>query len=86
MGRDLRVSRRRGQIVVAEQDLDDPDVGPVLQEMRREAVAERVDRHALRQSGGLRRRAARRMQHGRIDRMVIVPTREEIVVGRARRQ
>jgi len=31
MGRDLRVARRRRQIVVAEQNLDDPDVGSVLQ-------------------------------------------------------
>jgi hypothetical protein len=42
MGRDLRVARRRRQIVVAEQNLDDPDVGSVLQQMRREAMAQRM--------------------------------------------
>jgi hypothetical protein len=31
MGRDLRVARRRRQIVVAKQNLDDPNVGSVLQ-------------------------------------------------------
>ena len=39
MGGDLGVARRRRKIVVAEQDLDDPDVGSVLQKMRRETVA-----------------------------------------------
>jgi hypothetical protein len=31
MGRDLRVARRRRQIVVAKQNLDDPNVSSVLQ-------------------------------------------------------
>src|ERR1700687_5039243 len=44
MGRDLRIARRRRQIVVAEQDLNDPDVGSVLQEMGREAMAQRMSR------------------------------------------
>jgi hypothetical protein len=34
---------------VAEQNLDDPDVGSVLQQMRREAVAQRMQSNALRQ-------------------------------------
>lgn len=74
----LRVARRRGQVPVPEQDLDDADVGPVLQQVRREAVAQRVDRHALGQSRRLRRRAARRMQHGRREGMVIFATWKEI--------
>ena len=56
MGRDLRVARRRRQIVVAEQNLDDPDVGSVLQQMRREAVAQRMQSNALRQPRRLDRR------------------------------
>jgi hypothetical protein len=32
---------------VPEQNLDDPDVGSVLQKMRREAVAQRVKRDSL---------------------------------------
>ena len=77
MGRDLRVARRRRQIVVAEQDLDDPDVGSVLQKMRREAVAQRVQRDALRQSSRLDRRPAGGVQHGRIDRMSVIAAREQ---------
>src|SRR5215211_1135033 len=41
------------ELPVPEQDLDDPDVGVALQEMRREAVAERVHRNALVELGGL---------------------------------
>ena len=50
-GGDARVARRRRQIVVAEQDLDDPDVDSALQEMRREAVAQRVHVTRLVRSG-----------------------------------
>jgi hypothetical protein len=38
-GGDLRVARRRRQIIVPEQDLDDPDISSVLQKMGGEAVA-----------------------------------------------
>ena len=71
MGRDLRVARRRRQIVVAEQDLNDPNVGLVLQEMGREAVAQRVQRHSLGQPCRLRRRPTSGVQDGRIDRMIL---------------
>jgi hypothetical protein len=47
MGGDLRVARRRRQIIVPEQNLNDPDVGSVLQKMCREAVAQRVQRDTL---------------------------------------
>src|SRR5205085_4283889 len=46
-GRNLRVARRARQVVMAEQDLDDPDVGAVLQKMSGEAVPERMHRHTL---------------------------------------
>jgi hypothetical protein len=72
MGRDLRVARRRRQIIVAEQNLNDPDVGSVLQEMGREAVALRVQRHSLGQSCRLRRRPVSGVQDSRIDRMILV--------------
>src|SRR3546814_6409144 len=42
--RDLGVARRGRQVGVTEQDLDDPDVGAVLQQVRGEAVPERVHR------------------------------------------
>ena len=41
------------ELPVPEQHLDDPDVGVALQEMRREAVAERVHRDALVELGGV---------------------------------
>jgi hypothetical protein len=46
--RDLRIAGCRRQLIVAEQNLDDPDIGAALQEMRREAVPQRVHCHALR--------------------------------------
>src|ERR1700693_718148 len=72
MGRDLRVARRRRQIVVAEQNLDDPDVGSVLQQMRREAVAQRMQSNALRQPRRLDRRPAGCVQYGWINRMGVL--------------
>src|SRR3984893_3838272 len=56
LGGDLRVARCRRQIIVPEQDLDDPDIGSVLEKMRREAVAQRVERDALGQACSLHRR------------------------------
>ena len=76
MGGDLRIARRRRQIIVPEQDLDDPDVGSVLQKMHREAVAQRVQRDALGEASRLRRRPAGGVQHGLIDRMIFVTTGE----------
>ena len=61
--RDLGVPRRARQVVVAEQHLDDADVGSALQQMRGEGVPERVHRHPLVDASGGTRRAA-----GRIDR------------------
>src|SRR6266404_2975920 len=78
MGGDLRVARRRRQIIVPEQDLDDPDVGSVLEKMRREAVAQRVQRDALGQARSLHCRPAGGVQHGLIDRMIFVTPREQI--------
>lgn len=78
MGRDLRVARRRRQIVVAEQDLNDPDIGSVLQEMGREAVAQRMHRHAFGQTRCFRRRPASGVQDGRINRMTLVAAGKEI--------
>src|SRR6202795_3055112 len=78
MGSDLRVARRRRKVIVSEQNLDDPDVGSVLQKMCREAVAQRVQRDALGQARSLHRRPAGGMQHGLIDWMIFVTTWEHI--------
>jgi hypothetical protein len=40
---------------MTEQNLNDPDVGSAFQEMRREAMAQRVQRDPLGQTGGLDR-------------------------------
>ena len=45
--RDPRVARRARQVAVPKQHLDDADVGAGLQQMRGEAVPQRVHRHAL---------------------------------------
>ena len=49
-GSHSRVAGRRRQVAVAEQDLNDPDVGASLQQVGREAVAQRVHRHPLGQA------------------------------------
>src|SRR5450830_574110 len=46
-GGNARVTRRGVQFVVTQQRLDDADIGAALEQMGREAVAERVQRHAL---------------------------------------
>src|SRR6266571_6680920 len=51
---DARVTLGRAQRRVAEEDLDVPDVGAALEEVRRHAVPERVARHALPDPGFLR--------------------------------
>src|SRR3954454_15070851 len=45
--------------------------------MRREAVAQGVQRDALGQPRRLDRRPAGRMQHGRVDRMIVVAAGEQ---------
>src|SRR3954466_6768804 len=44
---DLRITGRRRQLDVPEQDLDNPDVGPALQKMSGKTVPERVGRDGL---------------------------------------
>ena len=46
------------ELLVAEQDLDDAEVGPALQKVSGEAVPERVHGHALVEPGGLGRSPA----------------------------
>jgi hypothetical protein len=50
-GRHLGIAGRRLQTVVTEQGLDDANVGAALQQMRGEAVPQRVHRHPLVQPG-----------------------------------
>jgi hypothetical protein len=60
-GGDARVARRRIQFVVTQNRLNHPDIGAALQQMRREAVAQRVQRDRLLDPGhigGLMEQAA----------------------------
>ena len=52
---DAGVARRGVQFIVAQQRLDDSDIGAALQQMGREAVAQRVQRHALLDPGFISR-------------------------------
>src|SRR5712691_3885301 len=54
-GGDTRVARRRVQFVVTQKRLDDSNIGAALEQMGREAVAQRVQRHALLDPGRVRR-------------------------------
>jgi len=72
LGRDPGVARRALQVGVTEQNLDDADVGSVLQKMGGEAVPQGVRRHlfgkASRSAGG----PAGGMQRGRFERPFLV--------------
>src|SRR5207344_853128 len=46
-GSDARIARRGVQFVVTQERLDDSDISAALQQVGREAVAQRVQRHAL---------------------------------------
>ena len=69
-GRDVRVDLGRRQALVAEQLLDDAQVGAAVEQVRRERVPERVRRDAVREPGPARRAgrggsAARERRAGR---------------------
>jgi len=51
-GSDAGIARRRLQLVVSQQRLNDSDVGAALKQMGREAVAQRMQGHALPDPGG----------------------------------
>ena len=69
---------------MTEQNLNDPDVGSAFQEMRRETMAQGVQRDSLGQPGGFDRRSAGGVQHRRINRMIVIPTGKQ--EGRRPRQ
>lgn len=62
---------------MAKQDLDDPDVGACLQQMRGEAMAQRMHRHPLGQARRRARRTAGGMQDLRVDRPVLIAASEQ---------
>lgn len=86
MRRDLRVARRRRQMLVAEQHLDDANVDAALQEMRREAVPQDMDAHSLVDASRRTRRTAGGVQDGLPDRLVLSRPGNKKLSGRARRQ
>src|SRR5438270_12742486 len=54
---DACVQGRRVELLVSQQNLDDPDIGLLLQEMRGEAVPQRMNTDALGNAGARRRQA-----------------------------
>jgi hypothetical protein len=81
---DLRIARRRRQIDMTKQNLNDSEVGSAFQEVRREAMAQGVQRDSLGQPGGFDRRSAGGVQHRRINGMIVIPTGKQ--EGRRPRQ
>src|SRR6516165_9206574 len=63
--RDAGVKRRRVELLVSEQNLDDADVGLLLQEMGGEAVPQRMNTDTLGDAGALRCQANDPMQLAR---------------------
>src|SRR6266436_9094188 len=55
VGGDAGVARRRVKLVVNQKRLDDANIGAVLEQMGRETVAQRMQRHALLDPGRIRR-------------------------------
>src|SRR5258707_62722 len=53
--RDTGVERRRVELGMSQEDLNDPDVDILLEKMRGEAVTQSVGRHALADAGRFRR-------------------------------
>ncbi|GAC1340118.1 MAG: hypothetical protein NVSMB26_28110 [Beijerinckiaceae bacterium] len=74
---DPRVARRARQIGMAQQNLDDPDIGAVLQKMRGEAVPQRMDRDPLGEARRGTGRTAGRMQHLDVERLRLVAAGEQ---------
>lgn len=62
---------------MAEQDLDNPDVGPAFHQMRREAVAQRVDGDRLVELRRARCDTAGRLQGCRADRFMGLSARKK---------
>ncbi len=80
-GRDLGVEGGVVQLGVPEQDLDDPDVGAVLQQVGGEAVAQRVRPDPLGDVGGLCRLDDDAMELPRADRLHRVLSGEQPAVA-----
>ena len=66
---------------MSKKHLNDADVDPALQKVGGEAVPEYVHAHALVDAGRDARRTAGGVQDGRLDRSVLVATREQKPFG-----
>jgi hypothetical protein len=67
MDRDPRIARRRRQIVVAGQGLDDPDTGALFQKMRCKTMPQRMDADLLGDACRRIGRPACRVEHGDVN-------------------
>ncbi len=73
------VARRGGQAAVAEQRLDDAEVGTALQQVGGEAMPQCMHRDALAEAGRGACRTAGGMQHDGVDRMLrITPGKQPV--------
>ena len=81
-GRDPRVARRRLQLLVSEQRLDRPDVGAAIEQVRGEAVPERVQRHLLLDAGGGERLLEETRHLPRRQMRVLAPAGKKPALGR----
>ena len=65
---------------MAQEDLNDTDVGAAFQQMRGKAVPQRVHRHVLGQTGRSAGRSAGCVQHLDVDRLGLLATGKEPVL------
>ena len=79
LARDMRIDLCRRDITVPEQELDDTQIGAVIEQMRRERVPDRMRRKLLLDAGFLRV-ALDYVPEG-LARHAIAPTRREQVFG-----
>src|SRR5260370_13094843 len=71
LGRYRRITRRGFDQAMAQQDLDDAHIRAVLQQMRGEAVPERMDGHSLAQAAALPGVAAGLLQRVGVEMLAV---------------
>src|SRR5437660_2509700 len=77
IGSSAGIVRRRGQSAMAEQNLDDADIGAGFEQVRGEAVAQRVNGDWLAQIRLARRHPAGRLQRRSADRAIPLTAGEQ---------
>src|SRR5271165_5276959 len=78
---DARVERRRVELLVSEQNLDDPDIGLLLQEMGGKAVPQRMNTDTLGNAGPCRCHADEPVELARTHRLPAVAGKQPGLAG-----